>query len=128
MKIVVDCNIVISAGYKEGVCRNVLLDILKNHTPIFSQAILEEFTNVANRKKHAKYKSAIIAFVDAIITVGTQVEPAISSSILPDPKDQVYLDTAFTANAEVIITGNTKDFPVDTCQPVKILKPSEFMP
>jgi predicted nucleic acid-binding protein len=46
---------------------------------------------------------------------------------LPDPKDQIYLDTAVTAHADVLITGNKRHFPDAVYQGVKIVSPREFL-
>ena len=45
----------------------------------------------------------------------------------PDVKDQIYLDLAATAQADFIITGNTKDFPLLQYGNTKVVSPREFL-
>jgi len=46
MKLVLDCNVLISEGWSDGTCRRVFFEIIENHTPIVSPKIIGEYTQV----------------------------------------------------------------------------------
>lgn len=66
MKVVLDCNVLISAGLNKGTCRDVFAAVIDSHQCILSRDILGEYVTVARRKHFAK--AAIILF-DLIRTV-----------------------------------------------------------
>jgi hypothetical protein len=51
-----------------------------------------------------------VAFPDAIVTGWEQIESTID---LPDPNDRHVVAAAWIGRADVIVTDNTRDFPVD---------------
>ncbi|MDQ6733260.1 MAG: PIN domain-containing protein, partial [Nitrospirota bacterium] len=46
---------------------------------------------------------------------------------LPDQSDEPFLEAALTGNAEYVITGNLKHFPVARCRDMKVLSPKGFL-
>jgi putative PIN family toxin of toxin-antitoxin system len=110
MKVVLDCNVLISAGLNAGTCRSVLSDVVRAHQLILSQAILQDVT-VARRPRFAVAGNTLIGLIKAVSGNAVLVDPDPASVPLPDPKDQIYLDTAIAAGAEVVITGNKMHFP-----------------
>ena len=54
------------------------------------------------------------AFPDALVN---NYEPLIDSLSLPDVKDRHVLAAAIKTNANVIVTNNLKDFPVEVLEP-----------
>jgi uncharacterized protein len=127
MRVVLDCNVLISAGLNTGTCRDVFAAVIHSHQCILSKDILGEYVTVARRKHFAK--AAIILF-DLIRTVSKNavfVTPPASSIRLPDPKDQIYLDAALAAKADVLVTGNKKHFPEAAYQGVQVVSPREFL-
>lgn len=127
MKVVLDCNVLISAGLNAGTCRDVFAAVIDSHQCILSRDILGEYVTVARRKHFAK---AVMTLFDLIRTASRNavfVNPDASSLRVPDPKDQIYLDAAITARADVLITGNKKHFPESSYQGVKIVSLREFL-
>jgi predicted nucleic acid-binding protein len=47
MRVVLDCNVLISAGLNPGICRTVLHEVLESHQCILSAQILQEYVTVA---------------------------------------------------------------------------------
>lgn len=126
MNIVVDCNVIISAGISDGVCRQVVQTVLSDHTWIVSVPILEEYEEVRKRPKFQKFQFRFTAILESIAAVSFLVEPEPLSLTLPDPDDVVYVETACAGNADIVITGNGKDFP-DSFRGIQILTPREFL-
>lgn len=86
------------------------------YTPKWSENIFDEWIDVMLRKgieEEEAYKRANkmnIAFPDALVE---NYEPLIETLRLPDQKDRHVLAAAITTNADLIITNNLKDFPID---------------
>ncbi len=55
MKIVLDANVLISALIKEGKPRNLLREIICNHTLVISKGLFEELAITANEPKILRY-------------------------------------------------------------------------
>jgi putative PIN family toxin of toxin-antitoxin system len=127
MRVVIDCNVVLAAAYTDGTCRAVILHAVEHDDIFISTPILAEYRDVAVRPKHQKYQSTALAVIDLLESVARRVEPLGISPALPDAKDSVYLATALAAQADAIITGNTKDFPAESCAPVRVLTPREYL-
>jgi predicted nucleic acid-binding protein len=49
MRVVLDCNVVIAAARTDGVCRSVLLQVVRAHELVVSPPILEEYRSVGAR-------------------------------------------------------------------------------
>jgi len=86
------------------------------YTPKWSATIFDEWITVMKRKG-IETNEAInrankmnLAFPDALVQ---NYEPLIDSLTLPDLNDRHVLAAAIKTNADLIITNNLKDFPVD---------------
>jgi putative PIN family toxin of toxin-antitoxin system len=127
MRVVLDCNVLISAGLNPGICRTVLYEVLESHQCILSAEILREYVTVARRKRFARAEEILISLIQVVSRNAAFVAPQSSALRLLDPKDQAYLDAALAAKAAVLITGNKKHFPDSAYQGVRILSPREFL-
>lgn len=127
MKIIIDCNILIAAGLKDGLCRAFLKYALENCTIYLSENILLEYLRVIRRDKFKKHREILERFLSLLVDISEIVEEIEISHSLPDPSDKKYLRTAFAVDASLIITGNTKDFPEKIYEGIKILTPRDFM-
>lgn len=127
MKIVLDCNVLISAGLSDANCRKVLWQVLHNHTLYLSKKILLEYTTVIARPKFKEAHNYLYSLIEAVCKSSELVEIVRSDFVLPDKNDLIYLDTALTASAEYLVTGNIKDFPQGQYKSSKIITPKDFL-
>jgi putative PIN family toxin of toxin-antitoxin system len=127
VKVVLDCNVVIAAARTDGVCRTVLLDVVRRHQLVLSAPIIEEYRSVGARPKHKRYHRTMSAMTDLLEQVALIFEPAEGSFGLDDPDDEIYLATAFAAQAETLITGNLRHFPAPRYGSIEILGPADFL-
>lgn len=127
MKVVVDCNVVISAGLNPGVCRRVVREISGYHKCMLSTEILREYFGVSRREKFKNSQDTLLDLVQLLVWNAFIVTPVPSPYSLPDEKDQMYLDAALSAQADILITGNKKHFPKPKYGGVRILSPREFL-
>lgn len=127
MKVVLDCNVIIFAGLTDGICRKVLFDVLKNHKLFVSEDILLEYKEVILRDKFKNVKNYLLSLIKVICEISELKTTEKHGFTLPDINDLIYLDTALSANADYLITGNIKDFPDNPYKNVRIITPSQFL-
>ena len=58
MRVVIDCNVLVSAARIAGVCRQVIDNVVRWHDIVLSDPVLAEYETVAERPKHARYRDA----------------------------------------------------------------------
>lgn len=127
MKVILDCNVLIAAGLKDGICRSVALYCTQYTEMYLSEEVLLEYLLVARRKKFIRYQQTLEKLIILFTDVATMVEADHAPSIiLPDPNDLRYVHLAMHVNADYLITGNTKDFPNKIYGATKIITPREF--
>ena len=63
--------------------------------------------------------------LEFITADGVEVREAHFAGQLPDPDDQPFADVAFTGEAAILVTGNTKDFPVGRA--LRVVTPREWL-
>ena len=126
MRVVIDCNILVSAVRIYGVCRKVIDRVVRHHEIILSEPILTEYKAVAERPKHALYRAALRANIGEMERLAVLVEPETVMFGLRDPDDEIYLATA-TAGGAALITGNSRDFTEPQCGSVEVFSPRSFL-
>ena len=126
MKVVIDCNVLVSAARIDGVCRAVIDTAVRKHEIVLSNPVLAEYEAVAGRPKQALYRDALRAIIGEIKRLAVVVEPADIAFGLRDPDDEIYLATA-TAGGAVLITGNSRDFTEPRYGSVEVLSPRTFL-
>lgn len=127
MKLVIDCNVFVSAALGSKLCQQVIEKSSSSHIIFYSEEILNEIRATFLKRKFVKIKRESKALLDQFMIAGLQVNPTGKIGMLPDPDDEIYLNTALHAGADAIITGNTKHFPQENCGGIRILTPREFL-
>lgn len=126
MRVVLDCNILVSAARIDGTCREVIDRAVRRHEIVLSEPILSEYKGVAGRHGQAPYRDAMEFVIRELERLAVFVEPANILFGLRDPDDEVYLATATAAGA-VLITGNTRDFTKTRYGSVEVWSPRVFL-
>ncbi len=127
MKAVIDTNVLVSGFLKQGtppaeVVADVLAGVL---VVLYDQRILDEYRDVLARPKFGIDPGKTEALLEFIATEGIEVQEPHFAGQLPDPGDQPFADAAFTGEADVLITGNRKHFPVG--QAIRVVTPREWL-
>ena len=94
MKIVIDCNVPVSATRTDGVCRSVVDAAVRSHGIVLSEPVVAEYKAVAARSKHTAYRHALRAAIGDMDRIAVFVEPANVVFGLGDPDNEVYPTTA----------------------------------
>jgi len=129
VRVVLDTNVIVSAFLKpQSKPARILRLILQGEVRIIiNEPILSEYYQVLSRPKFGLDRRDIQFFLDFFRAKGT-VAPAVPELFhLPDPDDEIFLEAALGAKADVLITGNKKHFPKGLTKGLRILNPDEFL-
>ena len=124
MRVVLDCNVLVSAARVDGTCREVIDRVVRGHEIVLSRPILSEYEAVAERRSQRPYPLTFV--ISEIKRLAVFVEPANILFGLRDPDDEVYLATALAGGA-TLITGNTRDFTETRYGPVEVWSLRAFL-
>lgn len=131
MRVVIDCNVVVSAALGSAVCQAALAECEHHHVILLDAAILAEYRRVAT---YPKFKSAIrdrmVTLINDVVAVAEQISvPSdyLASAAIRDPDDVIYLIVADVGGADLIITGNSRDFVETTYGPARVITARAFL-
>ncbi len=124
MLAVIDTNLLVSALWsRNGAPARVLSMVISGQiTPCYDYRILSEYREVLTRPKLKFSIGEVDALLDWITDCGRSVIANPLSINFTDESDKKFYEVAKTCGA-ILITGNIRHFPKDTC----VLGVSEFM-
>ena len=127
MNAVIDTNVLVSGLIKKGTPpAEVIADVLSGFLVVFfNQRILDEYREVRARPRLKIASENREALLDFIVADGLEILDARFPQKLPDAGDQPFADVAFTGGADVLITGNTKDFLVGGA--IRVVTPRQWV-
>jgi putative PIN family toxin of toxin-antitoxin system len=113
IRVVLDTNVIVSALLvPHGTQASVLLLALLGHIALYvSRSVLNEYEEVLRRPRLKLQPKSIDAALASIRRVAHLVEPTQTVSISSHESDNRFLECAQTAEANYIVTGNTRHFP-----------------
>jgi putative PIN family toxin of toxin-antitoxin system len=127
MIVIIDCNVIVSAGLKDGFVRQAMRKIIEKHQIVISAEILDEYESVARYPKFDLSTSMhILETIESVESCAKFVEPHSCNFTSPDPTDIIYLEAAVISNADYIITGNMKHFPAKQYGKAQVVTIREF--
>lgn len=114
MRVVFDTNILVSACWKiDGLeAKTVDLALSGAITPCVSKEVLAEYHDVLSRDKFDKVRRHAAVLLTALEGRARFVKPAITVHVASDEDDNRFLECALAAEADYLITGNLKDYPI----------------
>ena len=127
-KLVIDTNVFVSALIQRSYPYLIINDLFAEGKIelCVSDALLEEYYAVLNRKKFAKYA----AFLNKAELLTADIEsksfkfiPRKKLTIISDKDDNKLLELADECKADFLITGNTNDFTIKKYKRTKIVTP-----
>jgi putative PIN family toxin of toxin-antitoxin system len=115
MRVVLDTNVLISACWKPGGNEARMIELVRAGSLIacVSGALLEEYREVAARKKFDKQRVCLLAAIDTVSASAVLVDPLERCEACTDPDDNLLLECALAADAQFVVTGNLADFPAE---------------
>ena len=107
VRVVLDTNVLVSALIDDGKPRQLVLELLEEHTVILSGQILAELADVVSRDKFTVTNSQVDRFLRSLTRMSKVVPDNIRFKVvLEDPDDDVVLNAAYAGRAEFIVTGD----------------------
>jgi putative PIN family toxin of toxin-antitoxin system len=112
-RVVLDTNIIVSALLvPSGTQASVLLLALREPNALYvSQSVLAEYNEVLSRPRLKLQPRQIDEALAAIRKVANLVAPTKTLSVSADKSDNRFLECAEAAEADYLVTGNTRHFP-----------------
>lgn len=128
MRLVCDTNVLVSGILFGGTSRRILTAVSRNlHTLYSSPALLAELTTVLARPKFGLTKEQADAISNLFHETATIVHPSVPVHVvMDDPDDDRVLETAWAAQAEVIVSGDGHLLALQEWQGIRIMSPAEF--
>ena len=130
-KVILDTNVIISAFLKaESNPALILALCLEGSLAVcLSETIWQEYRGVLRRKKFQGLdQESIEKLLSVIKQQALWVSPRIPVNILShDPADNKFLECALESQADYLITGNTRHFPLKMFHGTRIITPRDFI-
>lgn len=128
-RIVLDSNVVISAFLFGGVPARLLELALYGSIECFtSLEILDEIRNVLLRPKFGLSSDQAFTLIEEMHGLCQVVSPEERIlAVIDDPDDNINLECASTANADVIVSGDSHLLHLHRWRNIQILSPSDFL-
>ena len=127
--VVLDTNIIVSAGIKPGnTPAKLVMDwVLEGQIQVVTSPwVVREYREVVRRTKFRRYGFPP-HWLEFLIEESLRLpDPATWAKRGPDPKDMPFLALAHMAGAW-LVTGNLKHFPETVRNGVTVLSPSEYL-
>ena len=128
LRVVLDTNVIISALIADGPPRRILKRCrLLEVTLFLSDAILTELAEVM-RRKFDWSAGQVSVLLQELRTFALVVTPARTVRVIADdPADNRVLECALEAQADVIVSGDTRHLqPLGAFEGIPILSPAEY--
>ena len=124
MKVVLDTNVLVSALIKAGKPRDLFRKLVKDKQLIVSRAIIEEFLNVVEDPKVAKYASEqdVTVFLNMLGNAARVVHvKSRFKAVKEDPGDDIIVRAAYDGKADYIVSGDRHLLALKEFKGIKIL-------
>ena len=128
--VVLDTNVVVSALLKaDSPPARLLAAVLRGDLTIaFDARILTEYRDVLLRPKFGFNPTRVEVVLDALERDEVAVAALTWALSLPDPDDLKFLEVASALEQPaVVIRGNIRHFPAESCGSVRVATPREFL-
>ncbi len=128
MKAVLDTNVLVSACWKpDGLeADTVALGLSGAYMVCVSPAVLAEYRDVLARKKLRALADRSDALLAELARVAVLYDAPIRIDAARDEDDNRFLECAFAANADYLVTGNLRHYP-DICGVTRIVNARRFL-
>ncbi len=133
IRAVIDTNILVSALIKpEGTVGPVLHRLRDgDYEIVLSEQLLTELVDVLNRprikEKYGLDSEDIETVLALLLLRGRIVSPVERVDVCRDPKDNMFLEAALTAEADVIVSGDEDLLVLDSFRSIPVIRPAAFL-
>ncbi|MFO8070432.1 MAG: putative toxin-antitoxin system toxin component, PIN family [Polyangia bacterium] len=129
MKVVLDTNVLVSGlltplGVCGGIVRMLTSDAME---PCVDSRILFEYEQVLKRPRFRIDPDRADALISYIEHASQACGSTPLARSLPDPDDDKFLEVAISAEADCLVTGNSRHYPRDLRRGLRVLSPRAFV-
>jgi putative PIN family toxin of toxin-antitoxin system len=128
--LVLDTNVIVSGLLNPQGAPGRILDLVVagEIQVLYDDRILAEYREVLARKELALQAEPVARILELIEYLGETIAAgAILSKALPDPDDCPFLEVALTGQADALVTGNARHFPLRARAGMTVLGPAELL-
>lgn len=130
LRAVLDTNVLLSALIGTGKPRELWrVAVERKFVVIISKELFAEFLSVVEREKFRTVRKGTVGrFVSQLIRISTMA--VIKSSykvVLEDPDDDMVINTAYSGNADYIVTGDSHLLEMGKFRNIKIISIGSFL-
>jgi predicted nucleic acid-binding protein len=93
----------------------------------YDARILVEYRQVLLRPTFPFTENQVDSLLDQLQADGDLVTALPLVERLPDPEDEIFLEVALSGNAQYLVTGNLKHYPVQNRQRAQVVSPRAFL-
>jgi uncharacterized protein len=130
MRVLLDTNVLVSALIKAGKPRLLFIKLAKDKQIVLSSAIFEEFLDVIEDPKVAKYTSdqdvdvflKMLGNAARIVQVKSRLK-----AVKADPDDDIIIRAAYDGKADYIVSGDRHLLSLKEFKGIKILTVEEML-
>lgn len=128
LRVVLDTNVVVSAlVHPRGAPASIVDSATSRRFRCFvSEPLIEEYSDVLARNYLHLDQQREARFIKAFREVAIFVVPRKRVVVARDPDDNMVIECAVEARADFIVTGNSRDFPLQF-HGVRIVNPRDFL-
>ena len=128
MRIVVDTNVLVSGMHWGGIPAEIVKAWANGRVKVVCSAdIIREYSEVLHRTNQEMPPEKLDGMLSFLISRSEIVQPNHWFKIsLDDPGDNKFIDCAFHAQANLIISGDKHLLRLEKFGPIRILSPSQF--
>jgi uncharacterized protein len=129
LRIVLDTNVIVSGLLNpEGFPGRVVdLFLAREVNLLVDDRILNEYRAVLPRTKFGFDPADISDFLDLVEADATKISAPPLKLVLKDEADRPFLEVAVAADADFLVTGNTRHFQVPSIRRSLVVNPAEFL-
>jgi len=130
VRVVLDTNVVASATFWRGAPFDCLAAWAQGRFEVVvSPALLAEYHEIIEELSREYPNRPNAPWTEALTDSAVLVFPVErAAGATPDPKDEMILECALTAEADVIVSGDKKHLlPLRRFQGIPVLSPSDFL-
>jgi putative PIN family toxin of toxin-antitoxin system len=117
LRLVLDTNVLVSALLHPGRVPDQLIERVRTrgHLVLYDERVAHEYATVLARPKFRAIAPARTeALLAALLGAGERVTvTAPFEGAMTDPDDRVFVEVALAGGADVLVTGNTRHYPLD---------------
>lgn len=129
IRVVLDTNLLFSAVLKSSTPPAAVFNLVIANKLLMcvSDAVLKEYREVLSRPILAPHRKRAEQILKLISDIALKVNPTETVWECADSDDDCFLECAYSASAEYVVTGNIKHFPESPWRGIQIVTAREFL-